>query len=79
MTSRPLTDLATLRPSLDGPFESDIVLYAADTPNTWKVAAVLEELNVQYDVVFMDMMTNMQKDPSYLALNPNGRYPSTRP
>lgn len=51
----------------------DLVLYAADTPNSWKCASLLEELGVAYDVRLVDIMQNEQKQASYLAMNPNGR------
>ena len=56
--------------------EHDILLYAADTPNTWKPASLLEELGVEYDVRIIDIMANEQKQPEFLALNPNGRTPA---
>jgi len=53
----------------------DLVLFAADTPNSWKPAGLLEELGVEYDVRVVDIMANEQKQPEFLALNPNGRTP----
>ena len=51
-----------------------IKVWGAGGPNPPKVAIVLEELGVPYEVVpisFSDV-----KKPEYLAINPNGRIPS---
>jgi len=53
-----------------------LVLYAADTPNSWKVAALLEELGVDYDVINVAIMQNEQKETKYVGMNPNGRTPT---
>ncbi|KAG9246796.1 glutathione S-transferase [Calycina marina] len=52
-----------------------ITLYSHATgPNPWKVAMVLEELNVPYDTKFMDF-ADLKKDP-YEQLCVNGRVPA---
>ena len=51
------------------------LLFGADTPNTWKVATLLEELNLPYHGR-PDIMKDEQKAPAYLAINPNGRTPT---
>ncbi|TGO36238.1 hypothetical protein BHYA_0131g00160 [Botrytis hyacinthi] len=43
-------------------------------PNPWKVALILEELNIPYTTKFVDF-SEVKKEP-YTQLNPNGRLPS---
>ena len=71
MTKKKLTAFGTLLEGAKGGlregvgygscFTAGLVLYAADTPNTWKVAAVLEYLQQPYEVVCMDIANNEQK------------------
>lgn len=52
-----------------------ITLYGhAAAPNPWKVAMVLQELNIPYHTKFMDF-PDLKKEP-YESLNPNGRVPT---
>ena len=53
-----------------------IDLYYAPTPNTWKVSIMLEECGLPYRVVDLDIMAGEQKQPAFLAINPNGRIPA---
>jgi len=53
-----------------------IELYTAPTPNGWKVSIVLEELDLPYVVRPIALGKNEQKQPWYLALNPNGKIPT---
>ncbi len=53
-----------------------IELYTADTPNGWKVSITLEELELPYEVHALDLTTGVQKQPEFLAINPNGRIPA---
>ncbi|MBI4517511.1 MAG: glutathione S-transferase N-terminal domain-containing protein [Deltaproteobacteria bacterium] len=53
-----------------------IDLYTANTPNGWKVSIMLEELGLPYNVRALRLHENEQKEPWYLALNPNGRIPT---
>ena len=53
-----------------------IDLYTAATPNGWKVSIVLEELAIPYTVHPIDFKTLQQKQPDFLAINPNGRIPA---
>jgi len=52
-----------------------IDLYYAPTPNTWKASIMLEECALPYRTVPVDIMAGDQKQPAFLALNPNGRIP----
>ncbi|KAI0659287.1 glutathione S-transferase C-terminal-like protein [Cubamyces menziesii] len=45
-------------------------------PNPMKVAIVLEELGLDYEIVPIDISTGEQKSPEFLKLNPNGRVPA---
>lgn len=53
-----------------------IDLYTWTTPNGRKPLILLEELEVAYRVVPVDLSRNLQKEPDYLVLNPNGRIPT---
>lgn len=53
-----------------------IDLYTAATPNGHKASVVLEELGLPYTVHAIDLATNAQKQPWFLAINPNGRIPA---
>ena len=52
-----------------------IELYSANTPNGLKVPIALEELDVEYRLVKVNLSQGEQKRPAFLALNPNGRIP----
>ena len=62
----------------DGPPKHDLTLHAADTPNTRKVACVLEspELEVPYDCVFVGLVADEQKQPMYATGTPIGHTPT---
>ena len=53
-----------------------IDLYTASTPNGWKVSITLEELNIPYNIIPIDLIKGEQKEPSFLKINPNGRIPA---
>jgi glutathione S-transferase len=53
-----------------------IDLYTANTPNGWKASVALEVLGLPYTVHALDLSTNVQKQPAFLAINPNGRIPA---
>ena len=52
-----------------------IDLYTAPTPNGWKVAMMLEELELTYSVKHIDLANGEQTKTNFLAMNPNGRIP----
>jgi GSH-dependent disulfide-bond oxidoreductase len=52
-----------------------IDLYTAATPNGHKISIALEELKLPYTVHRVDLIAREQKQPEFLALNPNGRIP----
>ena len=52
-----------------------IDLYTAPTPNGWKVAMVLEELDLDYNLKYVDLARREQHTQKFLLLNPNGRIP----
>ena len=76
MAKLSLTANATLLHSVPPSSQTPRILYGADTPNTWKVAAALEEAQISYLVKLVDISKNEQKQPWYLAINPNGRTPT---
>ena len=53
-----------------------IDLYTASTPNGWKASITLEELGMPYRVTPIELGKNVQKEPWFLAINPNGRIPA---
>ena len=52
-----------------------IDFYTAPTPNGWKVAMALEEMNLDYEVKYVDLANEGQHTEKFLGLNPNGRIP----
>jgi GST-like protein len=53
-----------------------IDLYSAATPNGHKVSIALEELALPYTLHALDLPKGQQKEPWFLAINPNGRIPA---
>lgn len=53
-----------------------IDLYTAQTPNGIKISITLEELSLPYTTHAVDISKNTQKEPWFLAINPNGRIPA---
>lgn len=52
-----------------------IELYTSPTPNGHKVSIMLEETGLEYSVHAIDLAKQEQKEPEFLAMNPNGRIP----
>lgn len=52
-----------------------ITLYTAATPNGYKASVALEELGLPYYFRSINLGASEQKEPWFLALNPNGRIP----
>jgi len=52
-----------------------IDLYTARTPNGFKISIALEEMQLPYQPHPIDLGALQQKEPWFLAMNPNGRIP----
>lgn len=52
-----------------------IDLYTAATPNGRKISIMLEEIGLDYTVHPVNLGAGEQKQPEFLAMNPNGRIP----
>lgn len=52
-----------------------IELLTARTPNGYKASIALEEMELPYTVTTISLKEKEQKEPEFLALNPNGRIP----
>ncbi len=53
-----------------------IDFYTSPTPNGHKVSIALEEMQLDYNVISVNLMAGEQKTPEYIKLNPNGRIPT---
>ena len=53
-----------------------IRFYFHPTPNPAKVALLLEELGLAYEVVPVDTSKGEQHAPAFRAINPNGKVPA---
>jgi glutathione S-transferase len=56
--------------------EPNITLYTVQTPNGVKISITLEELGLPYKVQNISLSKAEQKEPWFLAINPNGRVPA---
>ncbi|WP_119168128.1 glutathione S-transferase family protein [Algihabitans albus] len=53
----------------------DLVFHFHPSPNPMKVALLLEEIGLDYDVVPVDTFRGAQHDPAFRSLNPNAKVP----
>ena len=53
-----------------------IDLYYWPTPNGWKIAVMLEECGLPYNVIPVDISRGEQFEPAFLAISPNNRMPA---
>ena len=53
-----------------------IDFYSAPTPNGWKVAMALEEMEIDYELKLINLGKGEQHEASFLKLSPNGRIPA---
>ena len=53
-----------------------IDLYYWPTPNGWKISIALEEMELPYQVLPVNIGRGEQFTPSFLAISPNGRMPA---
>ncbi|MBR8460430.1 glutathione S-transferase N-terminal domain-containing protein [Burkholderia dolosa] len=51
-------------------------LFSLPTPNGVKVGIMLEETGLAYEAHRIDIVANENRDPAFIALNPNGKIPA---
>jgi GST-like protein len=51
-------------------------LFSLPTPNGVKVSIMLEETGLEYEPHLIDITADENRDPAFLALNPNGKIPA---
>eukprot|EP01012_Entosiphon_sulcatum_P051640 TRINITY_DN7091_c0_g1_i7.p2 TRINITY_DN7091_c0_g1~~TRINITY_DN7091_c0_g1_i7.p2 ORF type:complete len:224 (-),score=39.38 TRINITY_DN7091_c0_g1_i7:1284-1955(-) len=56
--------------------DKPIQLYSLATPNGQKVGIFLEESGLPYEAHTINILTGVQKEPAFTAINPNGRIPA---
>ena len=52
-----------------------IDLYYAPTPNGWKISIMLEECEIDYRVISVNLGKGDQFKPDFLKISPNNRMP----
>ena len=50
--------------------------YYSTTPNGWKISIMLEECQLPYKTILMDLNRGDQFDPDFLRISPNNRMPA---
>jgi len=55
---------------------SPIELYYWPTPNGWKITIALEEMDLPYEVKYVNIGKGEQFDPAFLKIAPNNRMPA---
>ena len=53
-----------------------IELYSFPTPNGHKVSIALEELDLEYEIISINIIRGDQFMPEFLAVSPNNRIPA---
>lgn len=53
-----------------------IDLYYAPTPNGWKISILLEECEIDYNIIPVNIMEGDQYKAEFLAISPNNRIPA---
>lgn len=53
-----------------------IDLYTSPTPNGWKISIALEEIELPYNVISVNLMAGDQKKSDFVKICPNGRIPA---
>ena len=56
----------------------NLTLYTFGTTNGWKASITLEELGLAYQAQSIDIFKNVQKEPWFLEINPNGKIPALK-
>ena len=53
-----------------------IDLYYAPTPNGWKISIMLEECEMDYNLILVNLGKGDQFKPDFLKISPNNRMPA---
>ena len=53
-----------------------IDFYYSPTPNGWKISIMLEECELTYNTILMDLNKGDQFKPDFLRISPNNRMPA---